>query len=149
MLYLCSPPINSISLGKKWMCPICVHTPRDTYWRKFKKHGWSIIALLQTILTGNTIDSICLCWIYVVSFKRDELGSSVSIVSGYGLDDRATAVRFPAEAKVSFLLPLCSHRLWGSPSRLYNEYLGSLAGAKARKRRDADHLHPSSAEVEN
>jgi hypothetical protein len=30
-------------------------------------------------------------------------GSSVSIVSGYGLDDRATEVRLPAEAKGFFL----------------------------------------------
>jgi protein involved in ribonucleotide reduction len=30
-------------------------------------------------------------------------GSSVSIVSGYGLDDRAIEVRTPAEAKVFFL----------------------------------------------
>jgi hypothetical protein len=32
-----------------------------------------------------------------------EPGSSVSIVSGYGLDDRAIEVRFPAEAKAFFL----------------------------------------------
>jgi hypothetical protein len=30
-------------------------------------------------------------------------GSSVSIVSGYGLHDRAKEVRSPAEARVSFL----------------------------------------------
>jgi hypothetical protein len=32
-----------------------------------------------------------------------EPGSSVSIVSGYGLDDRAIEVRSPAEAKGFFL----------------------------------------------
>jgi hypothetical protein len=32
-----------------------------------------------------------------------EPGSSVSIVSGYGLDDRAIEVRYPAEAKGFFL----------------------------------------------
>jgi hypothetical protein len=32
-----------------------------------------------------------------------EPGGSVSIVSGYGLDDRAIEVRFPAEAKGFFL----------------------------------------------
>jgi hypothetical protein len=32
-----------------------------------------------------------------------EPGSSVSIVSGYGLDDRANEVRSPAEAKGFFL----------------------------------------------
>jgi hypothetical protein len=34
---------------------------------------------------------------------KSESGSSVSIVSGYGLDDRAIEVRSPAEAKVFFL----------------------------------------------
>jgi hypothetical protein len=33
----------------------------------------------------------------------DEPGSSVSIVSGYGLDDRAIEIRSPTEAKGFFL----------------------------------------------
>jgi hypothetical protein len=53
-----------------------------------------------------------------------ELGSSVSIVSGYGLDDGAIEVRSLAEAKGFFLLPLCPDRLWGPPSLLYNGYWG-------------------------
>jgi hypothetical protein len=38
-----------------------------------------------------------------LSFYKGEPCSSVSIVSGYGLDDRAIEVRFPAEAKGFFL----------------------------------------------
>jgi hypothetical protein len=34
-----------------------------------------------------------------VRFNRGEPGSSVNTVSGYGLDDRAIEVRYPAEAK--------------------------------------------------
>jgi hypothetical protein len=34
----------------------------------------------------------------VFSWLKSEPGSSVSMVSGYGLDDRAIEVRFPAEA---------------------------------------------------
>jgi hypothetical protein len=57
--------------------------------------------------------------------------SSVSIVSGYGLDDRAIEVRSPAEDKLFFLYPLCPDRLWGPPSLLSNVYLGVLfPGAK-------------------
>jgi hypothetical protein len=37
------------------------------------------------------------------SLSHCEPGSSVSIVSGYGLDDRAIEVRSPAEAKGFFL----------------------------------------------
>jgi hypothetical protein len=53
-------------------------------------------------------------------------GSSVSIVSGYGLDDRAIDVRSPAEVRGFFLSLLCPHRLWGPPSLLYNGYRGVL-----------------------
>jgi hypothetical protein len=38
----------------------------------------------------------------VVTAIKSESGSSVSIVSGYGLDDRAIEVRSPAEAKGIF-----------------------------------------------
>jgi hypothetical protein len=37
------------------------------------------------------------------AFQLGEPDSSVNIVSGYGLDDRAIEVRFPAEAKGFFL----------------------------------------------
>jgi hypothetical protein len=53
-------------------------------------------------------------------------GSSVTIVYGYGLDDRAIEVRSPAEAKRFFVYPLCPDRLWGPPSLLYNGYRGSF-----------------------
>jgi hypothetical protein len=36
-----------------------------------------------------------------------ELGSSISIVSSYGLDDRTIEVQSPAEVKGFFLYPLC------------------------------------------
>jgi hypothetical protein len=49
-----------------------------------------------------------------------EPGSSVSIVSDYGLDNRAI------EMKAFFLKPLCPDRLWGPLSLLYNGYRGSF-----------------------
>jgi hypothetical protein len=52
-------------------------------------------------------------------------GSSVNIVSDYGLDNRAIEVRFPAGAK-DFFSSFCPHRLWGPPSLLYNWYRGSF-----------------------
>jgi hypothetical protein len=81
--------------------------------------------------------------------RQREPGSSVSIVSGYGLDDRAIEVRSPAEAKGFFLWPLCPDRLWGPPSLLYDGSRTSFPRAKARPGRDADYSPPSSAEVEN
>jgi hypothetical protein len=68
-----------------------------------------------------------------------EPGSSGSIVSGYGLDDRAIGFRSPAETK-DFSSD-CPDRLWGPPNHLYNGYLGPG--------RNADHSPPSSAEVVN
>jgi hypothetical protein len=62
----------------------------------------------------------------LINERGSEPGSSGSIVSGYGLNDRAIEVRSPAEAKGFFLYPLCPDRLWGPPSLLYNGYRGSF-----------------------
>jgi hypothetical protein len=51
------------------------------------------------------------CFFMVNNYTHCKPGSSVSIVSGYGLDDRAIDVRSPAEAKGFFLQPLCPDRL--------------------------------------
>jgi hypothetical protein len=75
--------------------------------------------------------------------------SSVSIVSGYGLDDRAIEVRSPAEIK-DFSSSLCVHT--GSAANAASCTIGTegpFSGAKARPGRDANHSPPSYAEVEN
>jgi hypothetical protein len=66
-------------------------------------------------------------------------GSSVSIVSDYGLGDRAIDVRSPAGAK-DFSSSLCVQT--GSrahPASCTMGTGGPLPGAKARTGRDADH----------
>jgi hypothetical protein len=68
--------------------------------------------------------------------------SSVHIVSGYGVDDRAIEVRSPAEAK-GFSSSLCAH-----PASCTMSTGRPFPGAKAQPGRDAD-TPPSSAEVEN
>jgi hypothetical protein len=75
--------------------------------------------------------------------------SSVSIVSGYGLDDRAIEVRYPAGAK-DFSSSLCVQTGSGAhPVSCTMCTGGPFPGGKARPRRDAHHSPPSSAEVEN
>jgi hypothetical protein len=69
---------------------------------------------------------------------------SVSIVSGYGLDDRAIVVRSPAEAKGFFQTGSGAY-----PASCTIGTGGPFPGAKARSGLDADHSTPSSAEVEN
>jgi hypothetical protein len=55
---------------------------------------------LQTFTFVNIINITIITMITKISIKfRCESGSSVSIVSGYRLDDRAIEVRFPAEEK--------------------------------------------------
>jgi hypothetical protein len=60
-------------------------------------------------------------WAHLFEFNKYECDcepdSSVSIESGYGLDDGAIDIRSPAEAKGFFLWPLCP----GPPSFLYNK----------------------------
>jgi hypothetical protein len=74
---------------------------------------------------------------------------AVSIVSGYGLDDRAIEVRFPAEAK-DFSSSLCVQTGSGAHPASCRMGTGDPSPeGKARPGRDADHSPPSSAEVVN
>jgi hypothetical protein len=78
-----------------------------------------------------------------------EPGSSDSIVSGYGLDDRSIEVRSPAEA-IGFSSNLCVQTGSGAhPASCTMGTGGPFPGTKARPGRDADHSLPSSAEVAN
>jgi hypothetical protein len=76
-------------------------------------------------------------------------GSSGSIVSDYGLDDRAIGVRYPAGAE-DFSSSLCVQTGSGAhPASCTMNTGGPIPGVKARPGRGADHSPPSSAEVEN
>jgi hypothetical protein len=78
-----------------------------------------------------------------------EPGSSVSTVSGNGLDDRATDVRSPAEA-MDFSCSLCVQTGSGAhPASCTVGTGGPFPRAKARPRRDADHSRASSAEIDS
>jgi hypothetical protein len=78
-----------------------------------------------------------------------EPGTLVSIVSNYGLDDRAIEVRSPSEAE-DFSSSLCVQT--GSEAHPAPCTMGTgdpFPGGKARSGRDADHSPLSSAEVVN
>jgi hypothetical protein len=75
--------------------------------------------------------------------------SSVSIVSGYGMDNRATGVRSPAEA-ADISSSLCVQTGSGAHPASCTLGTGSpFPGGKARLGHDADHTPPYSAEVRN
>jgi hypothetical protein len=60
----------------------------------------SILILYFNVLTQQLLELILIIIIIIIIICKDrEPGSSVSIVSGYGLDDRAIEVRSPAETK--------------------------------------------------
>jgi hypothetical protein len=76
-------------------------------------------------------------------------GSSGSIVSDYGLDDRVIGVRSPAGSK-DFSSNLCVHTSSGAHPASVQWVPGALSpGVKARPGRDANHSPPSSAEIVN
>jgi hypothetical protein len=78
-----------------------------------------------------------------------EPGSSGSIVSDYGLDDRTIGVRFLAGAK-DCSSSLCVQTGSGAhPASCTMGTGGTFPGGKSAAERDADHSPPSSAEVEN
>jgi hypothetical protein len=84
---------------------------------------------------------------FILQYYEGELGSSVSIVSDYRLDDRAIEVRFPAEAvssKLSVQTASGAH-----PASYTIGTSGPFHGAKAQPRRDADHSPSCSVNVEN
>jgi hypothetical protein len=82
--------------------------------------------------------------LYSITWDSRSRVSLVSIVSDYGLDDRAIGVRSPAGAK-DFSCSLYVQT--GSGAHPASCPVGT--GGKARPRRDADHSPPSSAEVKN
>jgi hypothetical protein len=85
---------------------------------------------------GSTTDVIC------------SRGSSVSIVSDYGLDDRAIGVRSLADAK-DFSSSLCVQTVSGAhPTSCQMGTGGPFPGGKARPGRDADHSPPPQSSVE-
>jgi hypothetical protein len=72
--------------------------------------------------------------------------SSISIVSGYRLDDRA----IPGQRRNDFSSILrVQNRSEVHPASCTMGTGGPFPGAKARPGRDADHSPPSSTEVEN
>jgi hypothetical protein len=87
--------------------------------------------------------------INIVVTERRSRVSSGSIVSDYGLDDRAIGVRSPA-GKKDFSLSSCVQTGSGAhPGSCTMGTGGPFPGGKARPGRDADHSPPSSAEVVN
>jgi hypothetical protein len=60
------------------------------------------------------------------------LGYTIGIALGYGLDDRGSRAGFPAGAGEFFSSPPRPERLWGPSSLLSNGYQGgSFPGGKA------------------
>jgi hypothetical protein len=75
--------------------------------------------------------------------------SSGSVVTDYGLDDRAIGVRSPAGAE-DFSSSLCVQTGSGAhPASCTMGTGGPFSGGKVRPGRDADHSPPYSAEVVN
>jgi hypothetical protein len=80
---------------------------------------------------------------------RRSLGSSVSIVSDYRLDDRANGIRSLAEAKdlSSILRVQTSSEV--HPASYPMGTRCRFLGDKARPGREADHSPPSNIEIKN
>jgi hypothetical protein len=72
-------------------------------------------------------------------------GSSGSIVSDYGLDNRSMEVRYPAETKRIFRLASCVQLGYGTHTASFPVGTGGpFLGGKARQGRDDPHLVPRS-----
>jgi hypothetical protein len=121
---------------------------------KFVKSVWLYFLAISATFHESNVNSLkpnsllIIFKISVLTSKRSRV-SSGSVVSDYGLDDRAIGVRFPAGAK-DFSSSLCVQTCSGAyPASCTMGTVGPFPGGKARPRRDADHSTPSSAEVVN
>jgi hypothetical protein len=86
--------------------------------------------------------------VYTGNWPRSQ-GSSVSIVSDYGLDDRAIWVPSPEKAK-DFSSNLCVQTGSGAHAASYAIGIGgNFPGGKARPGHDAEYSPPSSVVVKN
>jgi hypothetical protein len=115
-------------------CVPCCHWPRTAA---------TVPLLLRQSVEQNPNFLFC---IWILPRSR---GSSGSIVSDYGLDDRAIGVRSLAGAK-DFSSSLCVQTGSGAhPASCPMGTGGPFPGGKARPGRDAGHSPLSSAEVVN
>jgi hypothetical protein len=73
-------------------------------------------------------------------------GSSVGVVTGYGLDDRMIEVRFPVGLGI-FLFTTPSRPTLRPTQPPIQWVAGALSLGVKREEREADHSHPSSADV--
>jgi hypothetical protein len=115
----------------------------DESYERFNGNVWTC--------QGTDMSSYCLSFLYLVKLheRGQSRGSSGSIVSDYGLDDRAIGVRSPAGTK-DFSSSLCVQTGSGAhPASCTTGIGGPFPGGKARSGRDADHSPPSCAEVVN
>jgi hypothetical protein len=70
---------------------------------------------MQSIFHNNRFARISYCW-QLHRLRNSAIhhkSTSVSIVSGYGLDDRTIKFQSQGEVKGYFRQPLCPDRLWG------------------------------------
>jgi hypothetical protein len=121
--------IESASFVWAWPCRYtqCVKTERTS-----GKNEWA-----PTTWTEHSITHI----------RNESRDSSVGIALGCGLDDRGSRVRFPAGAG-NFSLNTASRTALG-PTQPPTPWIpGALSLGVKRPEREADHSHPSSAEVE-
>jgi hypothetical protein len=101
--------------------------------------GTALLLLSRTSNRLNLLLSKSVPTKAVIMFIIQEPGSSGSIVSDYGLDDRAIGVRSPAGAE-DFSSSICVQTGSGAhPASCTMGTWGPFPGCKARPGRDADH----------
>jgi hypothetical protein len=107
-----------------------------------------IITLNHTILRETVFDVILYPFIIYGSYNIKIRNSSVGIALGCGLNDRGSRVRFPAGLGI-FLFTTASRTALGFTQPPIQWVPGVLSLGVKRPGREADHSHPSSAEVKN
>jgi hypothetical protein len=128
----------------------CVHLAvivHRTLYSTLIIRGWCSASIQRGSLSTH---SCCCCIVFIIIIINNfrSCDSSVGVALGYGLDDRGSRVRFPAELGI-FLFTTVSRPALGLTQPPIQWVPGALSLGVKRPGREAEHSPPSSAEVKN
>jgi hypothetical protein len=120
----------------------------ESYKSDLSYSGWGFYIFVTYICAiVNYFSHLLLSSFVSIGCVIESRDTSLGIVTDYELDDRMIGVRFPTGAGNFFSSPPCPDRPRAYPAP-YPLGTGALCLRVKQPRREVDHSHPSSAEVE-
>jgi hypothetical protein len=147
MVFWAVAPRCLVEVYQRFRGPCCLHHQgNDSSQQHCATTQKTAIFVLIAVRTSNPTNIYTNCTYFTCSPIQSARGSSGSIVSDYGLDDRGL---IPDRGRGFSSSPCVQTGSGAHPASYPMGTGGPFPGGKARRGRDADHSSPSSAEVKN